>query len=446
MMLSELEDCHLQSLCNMLPFFDRILHPKKTQFLFPAVWKVLSTQNITKHGVISNRITETEIFKMRETCKSWCTAIDNFINDPEKSNLPFRSSIGETSFPLLDYQDFMHHFDATHAVSDRSPFICNTGSLKISPPYRRYGAQWKLLLELLSKYGRHLQRLTIQLQDHYVVRLEIYLQVRDILTNLPNLKSLIIDYVRLYTPGECYQNFSEPARGLTEFCRHIRTNALPNLKFLESISFSGVFTPLLHELLHKNVQVSALEIKSCPIVKNRGFEYQQLKMNLAKLIITIHSEKEFKGLEQSQNNWKLTTATISFGEKVYIKWPRLFKFLENKWRSTLQSLNICMPGSENAKEKRQMAEWSLALQLNLPKVTELKIKLKNLAVIDFILPMQQLRVLSVNTCFNTEEESKENTKMFRYLRRQQKIKFLCCKQSLLSNIRHQLPSLEQVIL
>lgn len=445
MVIDKVEPSDLQNLSNAALLFNDIVGPRKTEFLFPSVWKILSsqfddgsdidistatdTESFSIPTGLTNGLSDPDVFNMRLVSKTWCASIDLGFNNEQSPDYVFWSKIDRTNLQLINHTQFLTHFSDTHpAQGIRSPFICKSALLSIERWTPLDDNRWFGLLQILSSYGHHLQKCTVSISDAFPSRLETYSRLHQVLGHLPNLTNLEVKYTRnrVYQRLGAGQDPLDTTKSLAQFQKEIKSRPLPRLELLTKLTIDGRLSAMVHELIERNDKVTSLNIKGpCPIKADKGVNFRQLDLSkVTTLSLRINSDYEMRSLEQSKFDYSATQLKLKFDNSLFLKWPRIFKLLQKKWGNSLETLDISLPSGQSPSEKRTVGEWSLRGQLNLEKLETLKIRMRNIAAVDFIAPLKELKQFDVKMEFNVEKEVSGSPELVKSLMEGQKLQFL----------------------
>lgn len=359
----------IENCMEACPFFERYLHKK---IVLPKVFRILLTKYYYRNARDSSHWYNDLIdrfLKYRYICKSLNSTIEEV----------YQEAIFERwtkyRFCMLFPETFLNHFEGTHYNSatgkpKKNPFLGRTVEVlerSMGGPFGSMQDFRRTIMEILRKYGKEIHYFHIDLYEYEqkVQLVRLYRQIQEMMTSMPNLKNLTINYLGAGNISEQIIEESEQAQGLNQ---KMIMNPIPKLPNLELVSVAGVLPiPIFRQFILQNQQITGLEACYC------HFEEVSGKLpNLVNLKLRICKMEAWNKFEKSValhlQKFKLDISNSHQFEEE-ITWSRVFRTVEAKMdREMCTELHLTMPEPMDDDEKISILEDSHVYRLEMPKL------------------------------------------------------------------------------
>lgn len=421
----------VENVSNCSSFFRNIVKDSRVDFLAPEVMKIMGLTGylVTRRWHIPSRPSS---YTARQVCKSWCAGVDDSYEQHPYNTMKFTSAFDEVASTdnlppsrELDRDNALYlenHFDATHAYTDRNPFL----GRKITVCTR---SSTNYLMQVLQIYGQHVWCLKIS--DHEIIHVE---RLYNFLSALPNLRRLEIHDWARYNKNTAFTQLP----------------LLPNLETfkgkLEVAMQSGIVNanPSIVNL-QLNIRTYAdLQPVDFPYVKNLKIgvfsKLRPLNLNtpmLSKLNVYFRDELYDFG--------KLTR------KDYFLRWQRIFNFINRNWGNAeqLADVELELPGFSSFITTCSNLSRAANYRLTLKNVENLKLLMRSPCSLDFLLPMcKSLKKLRVRIVYFSGklDRSQGIYRSLEAAKKVQRIQILGFEERLYeSNIWEKFPNLHEVV-
>lgn len=327
--------------------------------------------------------------------------------------------------------DFIPHFDSTHSLTNRNPFLGRAVEICISrdtPPS----------LPLLRKYGEHIWHAILLLDYNH--QSEMNENLCQVLQHMPNIRQLEIG-INVGTPMHL------------DSCN---ISPMPQLPYLQALKAERA-CPIVRQILRRNPLISYLEVGREEEVA--AIESLRPVLNLRHLRLDLARANLVSPLVMDINTPILSALTVHWSNWVdYVNiriLENFFNFINTTWGEldSLTQVNLELPRSQFEYWQEKILKEGSNFRLQLKHVKKMVLLMENPCPVDFLLPMKHtLESLRIKETCNLRcslwmENSFTVERSFEQGMQSQHIQFLGWKNQLLeSNIWLEFPNLKELVL
>ncbi|CAL8128965.1 unnamed protein product [Orchesella dallaii] len=393
--------------------FNEILSLEKTTFLFPEVLPLLAAKNIPPFNFLPKH-SKCDIRNLRLVCRTWRTAIDNYIQhhpchfqvEEASPTTPINHHHGlkiksATTFSHPEYLSSFHR--EVSSYTGENPFLSrhviltdvNRGNVQNS------NRLWSEFETLLSLWGSQIWYFEVViLSDHFFF--QIYTNIEECLALMPNLKVLVLKSMEPMASRELEVDW------LSDL---VLVRPLTRLEHLEVFSARLLPTPVMNEALTKFSNVRCLQIDKDNGLRHEYYSYDAENLhlpNLKELSLPLITVNDLRTLEKV--TWPLETLTLVVSCKevqvddgqgdlyLGLDITDILSCVFNKFGERLKNFTIKLNGHNRWKAPIiQCANISLNLNMTPLLLEKLFVRMKCVQMknIDFVLNFKELKQLSV---------------------------------------------------
>lgn len=428
--------------------FRDVMMKKRVNFLFSNVLNIiLSVKKETCEGsnnnvTLSSRVKQTEVMNCRLVCSSWNMNVENLYEKPafagifpfvdEQNICPGFFNPNEWSNPYIftasqpfRAQLFVSNYIEGEGVAHKNPFLGRFVVLHIGSHNRiNLNIFSNAVTTILETFGGEIWYAMIYIRySRFSTATEDYLKLRELLTYMPNLKS-----IRLYFHSYC-----------TIAPEIIGNCPLPDLNNLIHLGVSNVGVIVLNELFRKYSHVSYLQINKCGPV--REWSYNAFT-NLKGLLLDAHCQVcSDEAMHWFGNNVNLGMLFV-YNRKLELRFCKQFEIIKRYWCNSLKALTLKIEGYGFEKLRCPRNLHLKLLQLNRITIHSYR----NLSL-DFVQTLKNLLILDVSI-YTYNSEIDESSRIYKEkLITDQKIEFAGFETRMqVSNIWSILKKLEKLVI
>lgn len=393
-----------ESLINSSLFFRNLLMQQRTSFLFEKVFPIMTATIWKKKGI--EEFAVSDVLNCRVVCKSWNAAVDKLVpqefehfgerqngnklvaiseiftdiqREHEFSNGVLADNDGIDNRSKSSVQTFLRHFERTHtgnSDNERNPWIWSKHlSLNIfaedNEEVEDYHGVLQGITTMLSKYGCHLQALSIVVESNDFFRNPTLLQKW--LRKTPNLETL--NFVN-ESAVPYAQNFNHDEM-------NDRNSRFPKLRHLREVDISNLPVPFFQKFIRQNTHIHSLFLVSKDEIEYDIYQY--VLPNLQNLHLNGCQPNKFvKKFGSSKFQCQIESLELCFDEPVSL--AALFKVIQFKCADTLVSLILVF---DIPSETNSFWQDCKICRLDLPKLRKITLDFNRSPVcFDFLLPMR----------------------------------------------------------
>lgn len=353
-------------------------------------WQTISPKSVSKHSYHDPRISKYDVLKCRLLSHSWNTAVETCYERPvmtgllpflvEQKNLKsthynqneWTNAYTYSSSVPINTQLFVSEFIEGRVNTYKNPFLGRFIEIEVEGvrnTIEHVQIYTNAMSIILQKFGTEIWYVKIFVDFLYwSTTTESYLKLVEWLNYVPNLRSLEIRF-----NGQVDQNI-------------IKTNPLPQLDNLIHLKVADIQTGdnIMNELFEKYNHVYYLEIvdytKNCELnphtFKNlKGFYIKNKRKVCSQLLHWIG------------NNAKLQTLYV-YNHENNVRICRQLQIMNMYWSTSLTDLTLKIGDF-------QLISCTKNLELKLPILRRLNLTKDQNLVLDFLQPLQNLKVLEV---------------------------------------------------